>query len=746
MAVPLQGQVERITYHNEENGYSVLKLRVPGRKDLVTVVGSFASVTAGESLRLTGEWGTHAKYGEQFKCEHYQSLAPATVDGIRKYLGSGLIKGIGPVMAKRIVQRFGQDTLEVIERDVERLREVEGIGPSRIEGIRKAWEEQKEIREVMVFLRSHEVSAAYATKIFKHYGNASVQILQENPYRLAMEIYGIGFLTADRIAQRLGFALDSPVRAEAGIHYVLFQATEAGHVCVPEQELLRQGTETLEIDKTILKEALFRLVAEGRILRQAVPEQVQEGFGDPFAIYLRGYYQAETQIAHRFEQQLAFQPLKRAVDTDRAMDWLRTRLPFQLAALQEEAVRRSLTDNIVIVTGGPGTGKTTLVQAIIAVYRQVRVRIALAAPTGRAAKRLNEATRHNAGTIHRLLEFSPQQGGFQRHERNPLAADLIIVDEASMLDCLLMHHLLKAVPSRATLILVGDVDQLPSVGPGSVLQDLIDCGRFPVVRLTEIFRQARQSRIIINAHRVQMGQFPYYQPNPDELQDFYLIEKDEPEDVLSIVLKLCLERIPQRFKLDPVDDIQVLSPMNRGLIGVHRLNTELQELLNPQGITVERAGRKFRLHDKVMQIRNNYDKDVFNGDLGRIRKIDLENQEVQVEVDGRLVTYDFSELDELVLAYAVSVHKAQGSEYPAVVIPVTTQHYMMLQRNLIYTAITRGRKLVVLVGSKKALAIAVRNNKTSRRYTLLKERLTGAVRDASPLDALAGNDPSEGQA
>jgi len=747
MAEQIQGRVERITFHNEENGYSILKLKTVGRRDPVTVIGSFVAVSAGESLRLTGAWSNHPKYGEQFKCDRYESLAPATLDGIRRYLGSGLIKGIGPEMAKRIVKLFGEQTLDVIDQDPERLRQVEGIGPTRIERIRKAWEEQKEIREVMVFLQSHGVSAGYAAKIFKHYGKASLRILHENPYRMAMEIYGIGFLTADRIAQQLGFALDSPVRAEAGLHYVLFQATEAGHVCVPEGELLRQGGEILQIEPEILGQALPRLATGGRIIRQAVPGPIRDAFGDPFAIYLRGYYQAETQIAQRFRRQLAIQSLRRVVDLDRAITWLRSRLPFQLAALQEEAVRRSLTANMVIITGGPGTGKTTLVQAIVAVYRRMEVRIALAAPTGRAAKRLHEATRHNALTIHRLLEFSPQQGGFQRNERNPLNADLIIVDEASMLDCLLMHHLLKAIPGRATLVLVGDVDQLPSVGAGSVLQDLIDCDRFPVVRLTEIFRQARQSRIVTNAHRVRMGQFPSLQSDPHRLTDFYFIEKEQPEEVLAIILKLCRDRIPKRFGLDPVDDIQVLSPMNRGTIGVHRLNEELQRVFNPRGPAVERGGRILRLHDKVMQIRNNYDKDVFNGDLGRIRAIDLENQELKVEVDGRLVTYDFSELDELVLAYAVSVHKAQGSEYPAVVIPVATQHYMMLQRNLIYTAITRGRKLVVLVGSKKALAMAVRNDKTSRRHTLLKERLTGALKEASPLDALTadGHQPGEGQ-
>lgn len=727
MSEKLQGQVERITYNNEENGYSVLKVKVAGRKDLVAVVGSFVSITPGEVLRMEGSWGFHPRFGEQFKVEHYETVTPATVEGIRKYLGSGLIKGIGPVMAKRIISRFGEKTLEIIDQEVERLKEVQGIGSYRVQQIREAWEDQKEIRELIVFLRGQGVSAAYASRIFKHYGKESIAVLQENPYRLAMDVVGIGFVTADKIARNLGFPTDSPFRAEAGILYVLHEATEDGHVCVPGGWLLEHARELLQIPDSILEKALSGLLTDGRLIQHSLSAEAAAAFGDKEALYLRGYQVAEAQVARRLAFLQAFQRLQRPIDPGRAISWLETRLPFRLAPQQEEAVKQALTEKVVVITGGPGTGKTTLIQAILAVYRQLDARVCLAAPTGRAAKRLSEAARHPASTLHRLLEFSPRLGGFQRNEQKPLSADLIIVDETSMLDILLMHYLLKAIPNQATLVLVGDGDQLPSVGPGNVLQDLIASERFPVVRLTEIFRQARESHIIVNAHRIREGNFPQLYTTSDNLQDFYFIEKEDPEEVLRIILKLCTERIPQRFGLDPVEDIQVLSPMHRGVIGTQHLNTGLQEALNPQPRSIERVGRMFRLNDKVMQIRNNYDKDVYNGDLGRIRTIDMENHEVQVEVDGRSVAYDFSELDELMLAYAVSVHKAQGSEYPAVVIPLLTQHYLMLQRNLLYTAITRARKLVVIVGSKKALAIAVGNNRTQRRFTLLRERLTGTL-------------------
>ena len=728
MAETLQGSVERITFTNEENGYSVIKIKVPGRREPVNAVGNFVSVTPGEVLRMAGSWGVHPRFGEQFKVDRYETAVPDTVQGIAKYLGSGLIKGIGPVMAKRIVSRFGAQTLEVIDTSPERLREVEGIGAYRLDQIRKAWEDQKDIRELMIFLRGHGVSAAYATRIYKHYGRASLEVVQENPYRLAMDVSGIGFLTADQIAQRLGIPLDSPLRAEGGVSYLLLQATEEGHVCVPRGWLLEQCEKLLQVPQPILAQAIERQVAEQRLVKERLPAEIRASFGDEEAVYLRGYHLAENQVSSRLLYLESFLAMQNRGDPGQAITWLRSKLPFKLAPLQEEAVKKALTEKVLVITGGPGTGKTTLIRAVLAVYRRLDARICLGAPTGRAAKRLSEATRYPAGTIHRLLEYSPHQGGFQRNEQRPLGADLVIVDEASMLDILLTHHLLKAVPSHATLVLVGDVDQLPSVGPGNVLLDIIRSERFPVVRLTEIFRQAQQSQIVVNAHLVREGKFPRLRATDTEkLGDFYFIEKEEPEEVLEVIVKLCRDRIPVRFGLDPVNEIQVLTPMNRGAIGTHRLNRELQQALNPQAQALERGGIAYHLNDKVMQLRNNYDKDVFNGDLGRIRKIDPENQEVGVEVDGRMVTYDFAELDELIPAYAVTVHKAQGSEYPAVVFPLLTQHYVMLQRNLLYTAMTRARKLVVIIGSKKAIAIALNNNLIQKRYTLLSERLKGLL-------------------
>ncbi|HOV86388.1 MAG TPA: ATP-dependent RecD-like DNA helicase [Syntrophobacteraceae bacterium] len=727
MTQKLQGRVERITYSNEENGYCVLKVKIPGERNPITVVGNFVSVTPGEVLRMEGNWDHHSRFGTQFKVDRYETTAPDSVEGVRKYLGSGLIKGIGPVMATRIVGLFGEKTLEIIDRESERLLEVEGIGSYRLEQIRKAWEDQKDIRELMVFLRGHGVSAGYAVRIFKHYQKGSLQVVKDNPYRLAMEVAGIGFLSADKIARNLGFAADSPLRAEGGIFYALQQAMEEGHECVPRRRLLEKCVELLEIPAAVLESALDQLEADRHIVVQSLPGDVAQTFGDQRAVYLKGLHTAETQAAKRLTFLKAFRSLQRKGNPDEALEWLRKELPFQLAPLQEEAVRRALTDKVVVITGGPGTGKTTLVRAILAVYKRMKASVCLAAPTGRAAKRLSEATRHGAGTIHRILEFSPQGGGFQRNEQKPLPADLVLVDETSMMDILLLHHFLKAVSPHATLVLVGDADQLPSVGPGNVLQEIIRSGQFPVVRLTEIFRQARESRIIVNAHLVQQGKFPVLRTESRGLQDFYFIEKEDPEEVLEVILRLCSQRIPVRFNLDPVDQVQVLSPMRRGMIGTQRLNIALQEVLNPQTASLERGGQVYRVQDKVMQIRNNYDKEVFNGDLGRIRKIDRENQEVHVEVDGRTVIYDFSEMDELVLAYAVTVHKAQGSEYPAVVLPLLTHHYMMLQRNLLYTAITRARKLVVLVGSKKALAIAIRNDKMQHRFSLLEERLRGSL-------------------
>ncbi len=719
----LQGLVERITFTSEEDGYSVIKVRSPGYRDLVTVVGNFVSLCLGETLVMEGTWSTHARFGRQFRVDRYETTEPSTVQGIKKYLGSGLIRGIGPKMAERIVKRFAEKTLDIIENQTERLREIDGIGKYRIGQIQKAWAEQKEIRTLMIFLRSNGASAALASRIFKRYGQQSVDMVMENPYRLAMDISGVGFLTADKLAINLGFAADSPLRAEAGILFVLHESTEEGHVCMPRGLLMELCRNRLQIEMHVLEEALSGLKAEMHIKEERLAPAASELFGDERAIYLRPIHASEVGAAARLDAIQRYRGLQPAINSQDALNWVRGRLNFSLAPLQEEAVKLALREKVIVITGGPGTGKTTLIRAILAIYERIGARVKLAAPTGRAAKRLSESTGHPAATIHRLLEFSPQFGGFQRNERKPLPADLVIVDEISMMDIVIANHLLKAVPSQTVLVLVGDADQLPSVGPGKVLGDIIESARFPVIRLTEIFRQARQSRIITNAHLIRQGAFPDLQDSGQN-QDFYFINREDPQEALNTIVQLCTERIPRRFGLDPMEDVQVLSPMHRGEVGSENLNLALQNALNPRGITLESAGRTFRINDKVMQIRNNYDKDVFNGDIGRIRRIDHEDGEIQVEFDGRSVKYDFSELEELVHAYAISIHKSQGSEYPAVVFPLLTQHFMMLQRNLLYTAVTRARKLVVIVGSKKALAVAVKNNRIQSRFTLLKERLS----------------------
>jgi len=723
MLAELQGQIERITYTNEENGYTIARVKVYGRKDLVTVVGNLISPTPGEILKMEGEWVSHPKYGEQFKIVQYQTQVPASVYGIEKYLGSGLIKGIGPVMAKRIVKRFGNETLEIIDKDLESLTEVEGIGEKRVEMIRSAWEGQKEIREVMLFLQTHGVSSGYATKIFKHYGSGSIQALRENPYRLAMEVYGIGFVTADHIAEKLGFAKDSELRAEAGILYVLNQLADDGHVYYPYEPLIDKAREILQVDREAILRAFGSVALAKRIVIEDLNQDIEEFKENDRAVYLSSLHLCETGISRRLRTLINAPKAMRTIDTARAVRWVQQHLDITLADRQVEAVRRAVDEKVLVITGGPGTGKTTIINAILKIFARIGVTVMLAAPTGRAAKRMAEATGHEARTIHRMLEYSIQKGGFQKHEENPLRCDLLIVDEASMIDTLLMHHLLKAVPAMATLILVGDVNQLPSVGPGNVLQDIIASGALPVVELTEIFRQARESSIIVNAHRINSGLMPVLKSSREKLDDFYFIEQENPEEVLKLIIELAKERIPRRFGFDPVDDIQVLTPMHKGTVGAGNLNDQLQTALNPVEDGVSRGGRTFRVNDKVMQIRNDYDKEVFNGDIGRITRIDGESQEATISFDGREVLYDFTDLDEIVFAYAVSVHKAQGSEYPAVIIPILTQHYVLLQRNLIYTAVTRGRKLVLMVGTRKALAIAVKNDKTQKRYTYLRYRL-----------------------
>ncbi|MBA3017177.1 MAG: ATP-dependent RecD-like DNA helicase [Proteobacteria bacterium] len=725
MTYNLTGQIERITYSNEENGFTIARVKVSGRRDLVTVVGNLMSPMPGEIIKMQGEWTSHPKYGEQFKLVRYKTSVPATVYGIQKYLGSGLIRGIGPVMAGRIVKKYGKNSLDIIENEIEKLAQVDGIGKKRIEMIRTAWDEQKEIRDVMLFLQTHGVSSGYATKIFRQYGNQSIAVVQENPYRLAADIFGIGFVIADGIAEKLGFSKDSTLRAEAGIQYVLHQMADEGNVYYPYELLLEKCREILQIDREVIAKALGSIVVDKKIIIEDLNDNIEEFRENNKAVYLEKYYVCETRIAFRLKTLIGAPKSFRDIDLDRAVEWVQKQLFITLAEKQLEALRCSVENKVVVITGGPGTGKTTIINAVIKIFSRMKLKIMLAAPTGRAAKRMSETTGYEARTIHRLLEFSFQKGGFQKNDKKPLDCDLLIIDEASMIDTILMHHLLKAIPPRATFILVGDVNQLPSVGAGAILNDIIESGSVPVVELNEIFRQAKDSRIIVNAHKINSGIIPDFKtPTPsDYTNDFYFIQQEDPEKVLEIILELLTDRIPRRFNFDPVDDIQVLTPMHKGVVGAGNLNEKLQEALNPGENIIIRGDRGFRVNDKVMQIRNNYDKEVFNGDIGKIARIIADEQALVISFDGREVGYEFADLDEIVLAYAVSVHKSQGSEYPAVIIPILIQHYMLLQRNLIYTAVTRGRSLVVMVGTKKALAIGINNNKTQKRYTYLKHRL-----------------------
>jgi len=725
MPTTLTGQIKRITFANDETGFTIASVKVDGRHESVTVVGTLMAPRPGEILDMRGEWANHPRFGRQFKVLDYKTRVPATVYGIRKYLGSGMIKGLGPVMAGRIVDKFGKKTLEIIDSDIQRLAEVEGIGQKRIDMIARAWDAQSEIRDVMLFLQSHGVSSGYAAKIFKQYGNQAVTIVKKNPYRLAGDIFGIGFLTADQIAAKLGFDKESQLRVEAGILYVLHELSGDGHVCYPYEPLISKCCEVLDVGREPVTQALEKLALDQNIVIEDINESIDDFKENQKAVYLTRLYVSEIGIARRLLALVEAARSVRDMDANKAIDWVQHRLSITLAAKQRRAVLRAIEDKVMVITGGPGTGKTTIINAILKIFAELKARIMLAAPTGRAAKRMSEATGLEARTIHRLLEFSLQKGGFQRDEDKPLDCDILVIDEASMIDTLLMYHLLKAVPVSATFILVGDIHQLPSVGPGNVLHDIMASAVVPVVALDKIFRQAQSSQIVVNAHKINAGEVPTTQATraTDAQTDFYFIEQEDPEKVLDIILELCKKRIPQHFGFDPLDEIQVLTPMHRGSVGAGNLNQQLQAALNPGEGGVTRGERTYRVNDKVMQIRNNYDRDVFNGDIGRITAIAWESREVTVTIDGREVVYDFGDLDEIVPAYAVSVHKSQGSEYPAVIVPIVTQHYILLQRNLIYTAVTRGKKLVVIVGTRKAMAIGVNNNKTRQRHTRLKYRL-----------------------
>jgi len=712
----ISGTVERVTFHNPDTGFCVIRLRVAGRRDLETVVGHAASVSAGEEIRAVGEWLNDLSHGLQFRATSMHTAPPSSLEGIERYLGSGLIRGIGPVFARKLVETFGDLVFEVIDTEPGRLREVAGIGPGRAAQIVEAWSGQKVIRDIMVFLYAHGVGTSRAARIYKSYGADAIALIKENPYRLARDIRGIGFVTADALALRLGIEKTAPIRARAGIAYALMQAVDEGQCGLPREELIEAARKLLDVPGDIVASALAAELDEGTIVADAA--------GGRDCVFLSWLHTMEQQLAGAIRALAEGAPPWPAIDAAKTVEWVERKLELDLADRQREAVGLAVSSKALVITGGPGVGKTTIVRAILAILCAKRVRVLLCAPTGRAAKRLAEVTGLEAKTIHRLLEVNPADGRFRRGPSNPLDCDLLVVDETSMVDVPLMHALVRAVPARAALTFVGDVDQLPSVGPGQVLEDIISSGAVPVVRLTEVFRQAAASRIVVNAHRVNRGEMPELQASPDTLSDFYFVEIESPEDGLAKIIQIVTERIPQRFGLDAVRDVQVLSPMNRGAIGARSLNVELQKVLNPHPPqTVQRFGSTFALGDKVMQIENDYDKDVYNGDIGFVAAIDQELGDVTIAYDGRPVLYAAHELDQVVLAYATTVHKAQGCEYPAVVIPVTTQHYPMLQRNLIYTGITRGRKLVVLVGQKKALAMAVRGSRSVRRWSKLEEWL-----------------------
>lgn len=713
----LIGYIERITFQNPESGYTVAQLQAPKNTELTCIVGIMPALQPGETIRCWGEWKRHLIHGQQFEVKRYQVEAPADILGITKYLGSGLIKGIGPKYAARIVEKFGVETLNVIDQSPQQLLEIQGLGAKRLEMIRTCWSEQKSIRDVMIFLQTHGVTPTYAQKIFKVYGAQSIDKVKANPFQLARDIFGIGFKTADVIAQKLGFDASSDMRADAGIEYVLTELASDGHVCYPVEDFIEEARSILEIDKEKIRARIFVLTEEGRVEHFKLIHA-----GEPtFFVWIKPLFVAEVGIAREIQRLISAAHSLREIDLAKAIEWIQGALKLELAANQKEAVGQALFQKMHIITGGPGTGKSTITKAILGITEKLTPNIVLAAPTGRAAKRMTEITGKKASTIHSLLEYDFKKRGFKRNRTSPLTCDLLIIDESSMIDTFLMYSLLKAIPDHARVIFVGDINQLPSVGPGNVLQDMIASQIMSVTTLNEIFRQAEGSRIITNAHRINRGIFPDIRNLSQS--DFFFVEVEEAEGVLNQIVSLVAQRLPKKFNLHPTEEIQVLAPMRKGVIGIDNLNTVLQEKLNPNQTSIMRNGRKLAVNDKVMQIRNNYQKEVFNGDIGRIIEIDLTDQQVLVRMDEREICYEFSDLDELVLAYAVSVHKYQGSECPCVVIPIHTSHFKLLYRNLLYTAVTRGKRLVVLVGTKKALAIAVHNDEIKKRYTGLQQAL-----------------------
>ena len=710
----LSGTIENIVFRNEESGYTVCRVKVDGQPDPATLVGSCSAMWVGENVKADGEWIRNKQYGYQFTAENITCIAPTSARGIQRYLASGMIRGIGKEIAGRLVTYFGEQTLHVIEKESKRLEEVEGIGTVRRKRIKESWNEQKGVRDIMIFLQGHGIGTAQSSRIYRSYGGEAIAIIRSNPYRLCSDIWGIGFKTADSVAMSLGIPPQSEIRARAGIIHILQTLTDEGHCYCTEAELLLNAEALLEIPVETLTGGLKHEIDATRLIKEEV------------RIYLSDIYHAEVAVASQLAHLMESAPSFKSILAENAVPWAEKRVKISFASSQTDALNLSLIEKVSVITGGPGVGKTTIIRALVEVFTARKLTICLAAPTGRAAKRMEEATHHEAKTMHRLLKFQPRTGTFEYNNENPLPAHVVILDEVSMIDIRLMRDFLQALPASVHLVLVGDIDQLPSVGPGNVLRDIINSGEVPCTALTTIFRQMHGGDIIESAHRVNQGEM-FETPAPGDQSDFYFIEAETPDDVIEKTIGLVSERIPKRFGFDPMSDIQVLTPMRRNQLGAENLNAVLQQALNPSGHHIERFGRHYRKGDRVMQIRNNYDKEVYNGDIGRVSFVVEEENELTVDFEGRTVKYEFSELDELVHAYACSIHKSQGSEYPAVVILITTQHFKLLQRNLLYTAITRGKKLVCIVGSKKAVGMAIRNNEIQQRRTSLRERLKSVL-------------------